>query len=108
MSESRLIDAQTALGAGATNGPAIRRRLDEDLVAILIEVTALTGSMDVHLEWAPTDAGPWATNDAGPDSFAQITTTVPTVAGFTALGEYYRPVYNVTTGPVTFNVYESA
>ena len=70
-----------------------------DVVIVSVDVTNITGTLDVTVEWSP-DGTNWAAG--GPDAITQFTATGVGNGRFDAKAPYHRLVYTIGTGPVTF------
>ena len=101
-----IVDTQTGLSADADSG-ALEPPLGgaSPKLGIAIDVTTATaGSLDVALEYSLDGGANWYPDEAGADSFAQITTTGQSFAVFEVKAPLYRLAYTVVTGPFDFTV----
>jgi hypothetical protein len=94
-------DSKTALSAD--EGTEAIKTLYETMY-ILVNTTAITaGSLDIEVQWS-IDGNTWVSFST-PDDLPQITGTGETwLAALPARAPFMRLFYDVTTGPVTFEV----
>lgn len=71
-----------------------------DKVRVSVDCTAITGTLDVTVEWSP-DGTNWAAAST-PDALAQIISPGLGFGIFDARAPFHRLVYTIVTGPATF------
>ena len=105
-----VVDTQTALTATA-NGSAIPAPVGgaAPKVGIFIDVTVATGTnptLDITVEYSLNGGSNWAADEAGADSFAQITADGESFKVFDVKAARYRLVYAIggTTPSFTLTV----
>jgi hypothetical protein len=81
----------TQSGSLTTSGETVR---------VAVDVTAITGTLDVSVEWSVDGTTFAAASPA--DTLTQFTAAGVEFGQFAAKAPYHRLVYNIVTGPATF------
>lgn len=102
--ESREVVASAVRGTNGNSGAL--RPIHARNVALTVDVTAATGTLDLAIEWSH-DGTAWAPGETA-DAFAQIGATKKTTKRFDVKAPLYRIVWTVggVTPSFTFAVHE--